>query len=87
MAYQHNTICVSKQRRSPGLQHRRVGIITMSVIRPAIARMEPLIEFDSNDIVIVDCEVTTQQTKRHKNEPQARCTWGSEFVASLGFYG
>lgn len=50
--YQDNAICVSKQRRSPSL-HRLcgVGIITMSVTRPAIAKMEPLIGFDSNDVV------------------------------------
>src|SRR5215831_18735873 len=50
-AHQHNTICVSKQRRSSSLQHCGVGIITMSAIRRAIAGTESLIGFDSNDVV------------------------------------
>src|SRR6516164_9307813 len=48
-AHQHNTICVSKQRRSSSLQHCGVGIITMSAIRRATAGTESLIGFDSND--------------------------------------
>ena len=47
-AYQHNTICVSKQPRSPSLQHCSVRITKVSVIRRAIATTESVIGFPTD---------------------------------------
>ena len=52
-AYQHNMICVSKQRRSRSLQHCSVRIIKVSVIWRAIATTEPLIGFPTDVVTEV----------------------------------